>query len=310
MNHAPARLERVQRRLAAAGGRHIGDLVSWNATNIDVPRNTARELFAAEGLGQLIVDLDPATALSRAVAEVRRPPGVLVRPFARPKGDTPAAFGVYVQQSHDGEAGDDYVCGARCRVDLVGHQVVSLPPDGAAAIDDAIAHAEQVATHANHVLTHCETKDISAAMVAAVKLLSGVPLRDRGGFYLLPPTSCGTWLRLRPALERLGVEPIRIEMHDAPDNISVAKAAAQASLEAEVSVLLVDLEKAATEGMRQHAVARRVEVCAELIAKADLYRGVLAGVTDQITARVRELQTRFQRQLDGDSAGFSVPIKD
>lgn len=310
MNHAPARIDRAQRRLAAAGGRHIGDLVSWNASNVDVSRDEARSLFAAERLGELIGDLDPATALSRAVAEVRRPPGVIVRPFAHPKSDSPAAFGVYIERGRDGEAGNDYLCGARCRVDRDRQTFVVLPPDGVIAIDEAMAHAEAVAEHAAHLVTHCETKDISSAMVAAIKRLSGVPLRDRGGFYLLPPGSCPTWDRLRRSLERIGVEPIRIEMHDAPDNLNAARAAARGALEADISELLGDLEKARTEGMRQHALVRRVELCKELAAKTELYRGVLAGLSDQIAARLGDVQRAFQQQLDGDGDAFAVAVND
>ncbi|HTN92580.1 MAG TPA: hypothetical protein VL242_53295 [Sorangium sp.] len=309
MNSAPTTLERAQRRLAAAGGRHIGDLISWNTDRIDVTREAARRVFATEGLGHLIPDMDPATALSRAAAEVKRPSGILVRPFARPKGDTSAAVGIYVQKTREGEAGDEYVCGARCRVDRHTGTIVGLPPDGAPPITEALAHAEAMAAHGNHLVTHAETRDISFAMVATAKALSGVPLRDRGGFYLVPPSTCGAWLRLRRGLEQLGVKPIRIEMHDAPDNVAVARAAAQGALEADVAELIADLDKAASEGMRQNALARRVELCKELTAKAELYRGVLAGVADRITARVKELQHSFQLQLDGgDGVSFTIPV--
>jgi len=311
MQSAPAMLERAQRRIAAAGGRHIGDLISWNTERIDVSREAVRRLFATEGLADLIPDMEPATALSRAAAEVKRPSGIIVRPFARPKGDTSAAVGIYVQTPRDGERGDDYPCGARCRVDRATSVIVGLPPEGAPAIDEALVHAEAMAAHANHLITHCETKDLSLAMVAAAKALSGVPLRDRGGFYLLPPSTCPAWARLKPGLEQLGVKPIRIEMHDAPDNVAVARAAAQGALEADIAELMQDLEKAGSEGMRQHALTRRVEICRELMAKADLYRGVLAGVTDQITAKVQDLQRRFEKHLSaGDGVSFSVPLKD
>jgi hypothetical protein len=309
MKNAPALLEPSQRRLAAAGGHHIGDLISWNSERIDVPRMAARDLFASIGLGHLIPEMDPATALSRAMAEVRRPPGILVRPFARPKGDTSAAVGIYLQNTRDGEAGDEYVCGARCRVDGASARIVALPPDGPMSVDAALAHADAMASHANHLVTHCETRDISAAMVGAAKALSGVPLRDRGGFYLLPPATCGTWAKLRPGLEKLGARPIRIEMHDAPENVAVAKAAAEGALEADVAALLVDLDKAASEGMRQHALSRRVEICHELRAKAELYRGVLAGVADKLTAKVHVLEQRFQAHLDGGPS-FTVPVND
>ena len=297
MKNGSALLQRAQARVAAAGGHHIGDLIAWNTDRINVSRLEARRLFATEGLGNLVPDLDPATALSRAAGEVRRPEGIVVRPFAKPRDDTPSAVGIYEVKSRAGEAGDDYLCGARCRVNLMTGLVVALPPDGAPVIDIALAHAEAMAGRANHVLTHCETKDLSAALVGTVKALSGVPLRDRGGFYLLPPASCAVWTRLGPGLELLGVRAIRIEMHDAPSNVSVAKAAAQGALEADIQELMLDLDKAVVDGMRPSALTRRVEVCRELKAKAELYRGVLEGITDKITFKVGELEQRFRSQL-------------
>ena len=304
MKNGSGLLQRAQARVAAAGGHHIGDLIAWNTDRINVSRLEARRLFASEGLGNLIPDLDPATALSRAAGEVRRPEGIVVRPFAKPRDDTPAAVGIYEVKSRAGEAGDDYLCGARCRVNLKSGLIIALPPDGAAVIDVALAHAEAVAGRANHVLTHCETKDLSAALVGTVKALSGVPLRDRGGFYLLPPSTCATWTRLGVGLEAIGVRAIRIEMHDAPSNVSVAKAAAQGALEADIQELMIDLDKAVVDGMRTSALTRRVEVCRELRAKAELYRGVLEGITDKITFKVGELEQRFRNQLGQSDGGM------
>ena len=72
-NGFPAVLSQAQRRVAAAGGRHIGDLISWNSERIDVPRSLARHIFIAENLAHLIPDTDPATALSRAWASLGLP---------------------------------------------------------------------------------------------------------------------------------------------------------------------------------------------------------------------------------------------
>jgi hypothetical protein len=277
-------IRHAQRRVAAAGGRHIGDIIGWNTERINVSRERARELLKPEGFEHLILDVDPATSLSRAAGEVKRPSGILVQPFANPNGDTPASFGIYVRKSGGGEGGDEYPCGARCRVDPRTSRIVPLSPDGSPGLGEAMAHAENIAAHANHLIAHCETRDISGALVAMVKVLSGVPLRNRGGMYLLPPSSCDKWQRLKPALEELRIEPITIVMHDAPDNMAAAKSAAQGALEADIGELLKDLEKATTDGMRQDALTRRVQACNELVAKAELYRGVLAGVSDKITA--------------------------
>lgn len=113
MKSAHSSLGLAQRRLAATGARHIGNLVSWDLHHVDVDRSAARSLFATEHLGHLIPKMDAATALSRAALEVRRPTGILVRPFARPKGDTSAAVAIYVQNTREGEAGDDYPVASR-----------------------------------------------------------------------------------------------------------------------------------------------------------------------------------------------------
>ncbi|MFO0590487.1 MAG: hypothetical protein U0441_23295 [Polyangiaceae bacterium] len=311
MMAAEERITRAQSRLKAAGGRHIGDLISWNTELIDVSRETARTVFATEGLGHLVSSIEPATALSRAASEVGKKPGLLIRPFGKPKGDTLAAFAVYLQKPRDGESGDEHVCGARVRIDSATNEAVALPPEGGDAIDEALSLAAAVATHANHLLSHCETKDLSAALVATAKALKGVPLRDRGGFYLLPPASSDAWSRLKPRLEAIGVRPIRIEMHDAPDNVAVAKSAAQSALESDLADLVTDLERAECDGMRKDALERRIETCKELLAKADLFRGVLEGKADEISRRAEELRRRFQRELSGaGDVSFAVPIAD
>jgi hypothetical protein len=316
MKNGTAALQHAQQRVAAAGGLHIGDLISWNTDRINVSRVDARRVFDLIGLGALIPDVEPATMLARAAGEVRRPEGIVMRPFAQPKNDTPAAAGVYEVKPRAGEAGDEYIYGARCRVNLKTGLIVALPPEGVPIVDTALAHAEAVAARANHLLSHCETKDLSAALVGTVKALSGVPLRDKGGFYLLPPTSCPTWGRIEPELVLIGVHPIRIEMHDAPSNVSVAKTAAASALEADLQELMADLDKAAADGMRKGALERRVAFCKELKAKAELYRGVLSGITDKINAKVDTLEQRFKQHLTGaipdngpavDSVGATDP---
>jgi hypothetical protein len=297
MKNGTAEIQRAQKRVAAAGGLHIGDLITWNTDRINVSRVDARQVFDLIGLGGLVPDVDPATMLSRAAGEVRRPDGIVLRPFAQPNKDTPAAFGIYQVKARAGEAGDEYVYGARCRVNLTTGLVVALPPEGVPVVDAALSHAEAVAARANHLLTHCETKDLSHALVDTVKALSGVPLRNKGGFYLLPPTSCPTWVRIEPELERMGVHPITIEMHDAPTNMNVAKSAAASALEADIQELMADLDKAAAEGMRKGALERRVAFCKELKAKAELYRGVLSGITDKIAGKVTTLEQQFQQHL-------------
>jgi hypothetical protein len=311
MNQAVTEISQAQQRVAAYGGKHLGNLVSWNAEKLDKPRTEALSIFTRAGFApQLIGELASASALTRAVSEVARPKGVVVQPFARPKGDTAAAFGVYMVEGRDDESGDPHTLGARVRVDRATGQLVALPPEGATTgIKTAMDLAEVIATRAEHLRSHCETSDISSAMVGAIKTLSGVPLRKWGGFYLLPPTSCRPWATLTPGLEALGVEVITLELFDAPGATATVSAATKGALEADLAGLLADLEKAAKDGMRQDAITRRVTTCQELVAKAELYRGVLAGLTDQITARSLHLQTEFKKHIKEDAPKFTVAVR-
>jgi len=311
MNEAIQTIKQAQQNVAVAGGKHIGNLISWNAEKIDVARVGARGVFTGAGFGaQLIGELAASSALTRAVGEVSRPKGLIVQAFARPKGDTAAAFGIYVVNGRDDESGDEHTCGARVRVDRATGQIVALPPEGSTGIKVALDLAEQITARAEHLRTHCETGDITNAMVSAIKALSGVPLRKWGGFYLLPPTSCRRWLALKPGLESLGVEVITMELYDAPGAMATASAAASGALEADIAELLTDLDKVSKTGMRQDAINRRVTTCDELVAKAELYRGVLSGLTDRISARVLQLQQEFKKHIKDDSPSFTVPVRD
>lgn len=308
-------VKEAQERLAAAGGKHIGDLASWNATRVDVPRETVTAIFAAEGFAHLVPNIEPAGALMRAVGEVSRTAGVMVRPFAKPHKDSPLALGFYVQQAKDGESGDDYICGARVRISVTGTAQV-FPPENAPVIAEAYAIAEAVADRANHLIEHAKTRDVSNALVAAIGELRGIPLRDRGGFYLLPVVSCETWRRLSTAVEQLGFERILIEMHDAPSNVKVAAQAAKGSLENEIAELKADLDRATMvtdggSGMKRNSLERRVKLCDDLVAKAELYRNVLADAATTIEDRIAKLRAGFARQLDAidaDSDTFTLPL--
>lgn len=300
-------IQRAQSTIASRGGTRIADMVSWNVGNIDTPRETARAVFAGID-STLIPDIEPATALSRAVAEVSRPKGLLVRAFARPKGDTTASYGVYMQ-SANGEAGDGWTCGARVRVDTLTGVVVALAPDGGTADADCLGHAGAIAVAANHLVTHAETRDVSYALVATAKRLAGVPMRNRGGFYLLAPSSGETWAAMESGLRGIGVDPIRVELFACPANTTVAASAAAGSLEADIHELVADLQQAAGEaGMRKHALRNRIDACRELAAKAELFRDVLAGKATEIEENLAKLRAGFESALAGDEVFISIPV--
>lgn len=312
MTTAAEKIAAAQERMAEHGGMHIGDLVGWNAKAIDVARSVAKDVFAAAGLPDLVADIEASTALWRAARSAPKREGLLVRPFAKHADDTPVAYGIYVRKAGEGEKGDGWTCGARCRI--AQGQIVALAPEGSVGEQAALDLAASIAARANHLLSHAETRDLTDALVGAVKTLSGVPLRENGGLYLLPPSKAGTFAALLPGLRALGVRPIRIEMHDAPDNVSSAAEAAKGALEADIAALLEDLKRASAGEIGKLAVANRVRMCGELKARADLFRDVLQGVVDEIGTRCDEVAAAFDKVLAGecgeDDGLFDVPVAD
>jgi hypothetical protein len=228
----------------------------------------------------------------------------MVRPFAKGTGiaRTGASVGVYLIGAN-GERGDHFTCGARAKV--IGDKVHPLAPEGSASVDACMEHAHVIARRANHLIDNAEARDLSGILVKAAQALGGVPLRDRGGFYLLPPTKCALWSSVEPRLTSLGFEPLTIVMHDCPANVRAAAKAAVGSLETDIKGLEEDIAKIASEGMRTFAIERRVQVCDELTAKVDLYRGVLANAADRLQIRLASLQQVFVRSLA--SEGKPIP---
>jgi hypothetical protein len=159
-----------------------------------------------------------------------------------------------------------------------------------------MAAARLVADRANHIVTHAQTVDVSALLIKIVTELSGIPLRNRGGFYLLPPSSCDRWQRVAKLFEPHGIEPVIIEMHDAPSNIAAAQGAVKGSLEAEIATLTADLAKA--EEMRSGSLAHRVQVCESLTAKAELYRSVLRDAATGIDEKLAKLRAGFLAAME------------
>jgi hypothetical protein len=92
-----------------------------------------------------------------------------------------------------------HTLGARIRVDRATGQLVALPPKERRRASDRHRPRRGDRRPRRALRSHCETSDISAAMVDAVKALSGVPLRRWGGFYLLL-TNCRAWRTLAPGL--------------------------------------------------------------------------------------------------------------
>lgn len=320
MTEAQTKIGRAQGAIAAAGGVHIGDLCSWNISGVDASRERVEEIFRGAGLGDLVAAIRIDSAITRAAAEGKRPNGLFTRPFERPNSDTPASVGIYRVHSRDGEGGDNHVCVARVRAEVsatIGGQqdarAVALTPEGHVGPEDeeAMGYARDIAARANHLLTHVASKDVSAAMIKALGAIGACPLRERGGFYLIPPANCHKWRTLSGALESVGVERILIEMHDAPSNVAAARRAAAASLEADLAELQKELRASVeyartSDRKRDVALKRRIAQGRELASKADLFEHLLQEKASEIRQLARQHAQCFEQVLD-DDLDFVLP---
>lgn len=296
---AARQIAEVQNRLRNKGARHIGDVIGWNTEDIDVERVLAKGVFEKVGMGKLIPDMDPETALNRAVKEARftKGEGLVALPFKKPNKDTPKAWGIYEFQVQEGEKGDKPILGARIRLEN-GVAMVREPEENDPILV-CMERAIKIAEHANHLITHAETRDVSNALSATVAALSGVPLRKRGGLYLLPPGTCETWDVLVPGLTELGVDPLVLPMYDEPKVMQQAGKAARGALESDLKELVADLEKAQTSGMRGDSLERRVAACESLIARAGLFQDVLQDMAGAIGEKAKELKASFAKVAAG-----------
>jgi hypothetical protein len=301
---AQIQVQASQEKIAQKGGVYFGSLISWNADKIDPTRAEARAVFGRVNMEALIPEITAASALVRAINEGAKPRDLLA--FDTPQG-APVAYGIYKKVPGQGQSGDSFPPGARVVVDLANNCVLALPPEGIGyGIEEAMAWAEDIATRANHLLTHCGSRDVSAALVELAHRLCALPLRDRGGFYLLPAGKADTWEALEPGLLQLGFRPIAIKMFDCPENLAVAQAAASGALEADLAELAADLDKAMSDGMRQDMLERRVTLCDELGAKVGLYKDVLADLSLALEQRLEDLHNAFQKKLDDDAAAIAA----
>jgi hypothetical protein len=69
-----------------------------------------------------------------------------------------------------------------------------------------------------------------------------------------------------------------------------------------------ELQAAASEGMKEFKIERRVQRCRELAAKAELFRGVLEGTVDEIKRRTDAMAEAFRKLAEkDDEASFAAP---
>jgi len=306
-NEVVTRLRATGERALSEGARHLGDVVTYDAERIRIPRADLRAAFDSEGFGEHVpTAIEARSALSRAAGKPV-PKDIIIKAFARPHKDTPHAIGIYRQSPNASadEAGDNFVCGARIRV--VADTVLALSPENGHAETGCFEIAERIALDARELLTYAETTDVTSAAISVLTgPLAGVNMRKRGGVYFLRPGSAAIWERLAAKLLPFGFVDLSYPMSDDHRSTKATGHMVKASLESDLAALRKELA-GFNEKTRDTTVEHRVADCDALVVKSELYADILGGWLDQLKAETSALQDKFRKRLDKDADAFDFP---
>lgn len=298
-------LKGAQQRAIDGGASWLGDLVSYDAERIQIPRADLRAIFDVFGFAEHVIDaMDPKTALSRA-ARKPLPAQIIIEVFAKPNKDTPHALGVYLKRPRDGESGDEIVCGARVRVER--DTVRAMPPEHGPAIGECLEIAQRIAGDANHLIHFAETTDVSAAVISVITgPMMGIAMRKRGGFYFIRPSESATWLALCDKLAQYNFFGLSCPMAGDDRSRHMAQHNVRGAFESDLAELRKQLSEV-DEKTRDSTIDRRLHECTALVSKAELYEEILGGWLDTLRTDAAKLKTRFQARLAGDEDVFDLP---
>lgn len=294
-------------------GGYMGDLVAWQLGDFKAPRDVVQEIFERCGFaGALDPRLqDPVAALNEAARTGDKGSGIVVKPFARPNKDTPLAFGVYTRTKANGEIGDEWLCGARVRVE--GARVVATSPEGKTELEadkQCLKVAVDIAERANLRLDTTLSGELSNAIVEAGRSCYWASFRKAGGVYWVHADYAPKFRGLLLALEQLGeflptLQPLFGDGEGMTmRNIGIA---ATSAMEQELEDLAADLVKAEDKGMRASTLEARELRCQQLVLRAELYREALAGKAEAIGTRLADIHARFGKLLNvNQDAAFEL----
>lgn len=310
-------IDRAKKAKIGKGGDFVGDLISWDFGDnaFSVPRARVREVFERFGFHdcvEAVDEIDPGTALGwtlRSGAGVKKGRGIVIDALDAHRKDTPAAVAIYRKETKQGESGDDWVGGARVRIDPTSNRAVALPLEGQSWSDERTAKiAEQVAERANEFIVNVMNTELSLALTAAGRQILWAPFRrKKGGAWFVYADNAAVFRGLLDELEKFGgFEPtIEPQFVDGEGRVERnVKRASEYTLEKELVRLKTDLDKAQKDGMRPSALERRVAECDELLARADLYKSMLREAADGIAKRIDGLKKNFAQELDGGDSVF------
>lgn len=307
----------------------IGIEVSWSfgkgdADAVRLPRDNVRALFTDNGFTDYVGPKSEIEALKHA-ADIARPGrGFIIRQLARPRKDTPIAFGIYSVNTVTGESGDNVDCGARVRFD--GGKAVCLPPDGKAAERGCMVIGERMAAFSNDLFSYVLNKDISDALLQVGYELNWIGRRrNKGGVYFLLARAgepeaqrSERFVNLLHALRDLSestpkteqFNPEIIEVYPRPLANEMIAGSAKASFEYEVERLSKELDRMLADGnMREGTMEKRADECDAILSRAEQYRSWLQESTDELAEKLNTIRDQFRAAFDAAVAGTSSSIK-
>lgn len=213
----------------------------------------------------------PSTALARALRE-RMSRRRMLRPLDGRAGHA------LVQEAAEG---DDlsYSVGLKVKLDAAGRPVFE-PADHPLA--------EDIRHDYNKHLETCSAEDIGLWLCNTTRRVDALGLRDRGGFYYIPPHQVGTWDAIVSCLK--GVSEHRVFKIPALTSGEAVEAILDAiATEAGAEAAKMEAELLADE-LGGRALTGRVSRCEAVEEKVSRYEALLGTKMDAIRARLTSLR--------------------
>lgn len=298
----------------------IGVEISWSFGNGDAEavtlyRETVRDIFIDSGFGDLIEDVSPSDALVRASRMAPKVRDISVKEFKRPNKDTPRSYGIYSVTKEIGESGDNFINGARVRIE--NNQVVCVTPEDNSFDKKCEEIGKKMAVTANKLLNQVINSDISAALlrIGHSHLFWISRRQNSGGVYYIPNNAgaemfvkllhdlrdvTGTYPRYQQFIPQV------VEQYEKPLTVETWEGSCQDEFETKIDRLIKDLDKMNKEGkMRESTINKRADECDSIIKQAKQYKLFLKKKVQTISERLIEIQSQFRAGLEEniDAAG-------
>lgn len=294
----------VFRDALKSGSRRIGALVYWRGlSDVRIDRRDFRYAFESMGLGEAVGrDPKPEACLNQAASGARRgrdkdSAPVKVELVAK---HTNAVYAVLMRR--DDGARVRYLEEARVAVardqprprPVVTMEPAALhDPEVGAVVDDIVAKYYDV-------LDNILTLECSEALVAAMGVLGGLPLRT--GVYFVPEVKLGTVRGLQAWLEARGIRLTCWDIAASDENAAEARTDAREAFITKVKDLTAECRKFAEsrEEVNARSVNARVRHFHALDSQVALYADILGDFRDEMVAAVGDARREFLASLGLD----------